>query len=151
MAKQSARSRNRRKASKPRSIRDLEKRDVRPSDLIKIPVTQDDVQYVIYSRQLSLGASAAFARLQSMGRDDPTRGVKAIAAARDFLRTHVRDEDGSEIPTAEIEAIIDSLDMDFAAELTNSMIEYITGGISSEKDSEDASGKVLLLEEVTDD
>jgi len=125
---------------RPKSIRDLKRRKVKAEQLIKIPVEVDGESYVLYSRHLSLGAAASFTRLSRMDSNDPMKGADGIDAAREFLSTHVRDEDGSELPAEEIASIIDSLDMEFAAELVNSMIEFITGTTPS-NDESDESGK----------
>jgi hypothetical protein len=123
--------------SRPKSIRDLQRRKVKAKDLIKIPVEVDGDNYILYSRHLSLGAARSFTDLSRMDADDPTRGPRSIDVAADFLTTHIRDEDGSELPNDEIAAIIDSLDLEFAGELATSMIEFIMGGNKGSGDNDD--------------
>jgi len=129
------RPRSKSRATKPLSIRDLKHRKLKAEHIITIPVEVDGEAYVLYSRHLSLGAARSFTQLSQMDTDDPTRGPESINVAANFLQSHIRDEDGSELPTEEIESIIDSLDLEFAGELAKHMIEFIMGIGSNDEDS----------------
>ena len=124
---------------RPKSIRDLKRRKVDVENLIKIPVEVDGDGYVLYSRHLSLGAARSFTALSRMDEDDPTRGAESINVAANFLETHIRDEDGTELPDHEIRSIIDSLDLEFATKLAKSMIDYIMNALGSANDGDDDS------------